>query len=95
MTMVNKTQPLDKKINLFVKGDSEGILLVDDVKSSLSNLKKRLKEVNQLGFSKEVYPKLFGNPLMLKDCLIIKENDFNRIFNEEIGQGLLEDENGK
>ena len=74
-------EPLDKKIyNPEIEGSKEyPVLDVQDVKSSLSNLKKRLKEA--------IDSTTFYNH---KTEMMFIEY-FNKIFSEEIGKGLLED----
>ena len=82
-------EPLDKKI--FGTQDwseiPDGFIKTEDVKSSLSNLKKRLKEeirnldVNEGLISEEEREFIFD----------IIDNEFLK----EIGKGLLEDNDGK
>jgi hypothetical protein len=78
--MKNK-EPLDKKIRNSKKGQHKIIydcFEESDVKSSLSNLKKRLKEEIPQINNKEKYG--------------WNHDIINKIFLEVIGTGLLEDE---
>lgn len=83
--MTNK-EPLDKKINNHA-GDEDS-LSVKDVKSLLSNLKKRLKEEIR------VNPKNKARKGQMVDILYC-EDIIDKLFSEEIGSGLLEGENEK
>lgn len=82
--MENKT-PLDKKIKVKRKNDFESVnpsyIYVEDVKSSLSNLKKRLKE------------ELVQENVWDEESMGIIDNKIDLVFDEVIGKGLLEDDN--
>lgn len=85
--MTNK-EPLDKKIVTTSKMSCFLALDIVDVKSSLSNLKKRLKEEIR------VNPKNKARKGQMVDILYC-EDIIDKLFSEEIGSGLLEGENEK
>ena len=93
ITKIN--QSLDKKIIMHSNEDMNDtieFIEVQDVKSSLSNLKKRLKE--------EIYKRDLNN--FMGYCYSIQDINegkgiilslwIDKLFNEEIGKRLLEDE---
>lgn len=88
--MKNKT-PLDKKILDDLRGGGQLGIRIEDVKSSLSELKKRLKKTVRDAYSCcDCEDHLKWDRLM--DSLF---KDMDLAFNELIGKGLLEDEASK
>ena len=81
-------QPLDKKIrnyNCRFKKGQEFIIFKEDVKSSLSNLKKRLKKSVRDAYSCcDCEDHMKWDRLM--DSLF---KDMDKIFIDEFGEGLL------
>jgi hypothetical protein len=79
-------EPLDKKIIMHSNEDMNDtfeFITVEYVKSSLSNLKKRLKETMTEGVKR--------NDILPLDWCFDRVDD---VFEEVIGKGLLEDEDG-
>ena len=68
----------DKKHNAVVEELKYGYFFEEDVKEKIQNVQRGLKKFKSLNNETKKY-----------DYLLIPIDEFNKIFNEEIGKGLL------